>query len=491
MESSPPLDPIVLWDGVTVSYKSATEQRASSYTCKGLGLLRYGHAYEPDIRAYIPPANAHLTKAGKPRVNKLHIKHFPLEWWKAQCAFRGLGIGGKIGELQARLRDVKAGDKPMIKDLRDLEEKANMEFRVKNAAARDAEAAREKAEADKAEAETIQFLETNFPTGTSGADEDKIMMIEANTRFELSNCARKLGLAYSYFAPRYMVSPYQCWEIVGRRASSVEKKKLELRGKDNENIEECDKKRKREEEAKREAEEEAYINKRQRVMDHAVKNKSKDWDVAGTWKIRCPEIEKQFGCPPGSILPLDRPSMNDLSMEIFWKETSKGTQLFAKFDLGILTGYMRFERQRSTGQESKGVPVQKQSKISAHHSNDNYNDIVSESYDLDRRSPTPESFYLSSSAARPSDRCPTWNYRWRGNDECRNYIQWDSDEKAYEITFEEPMGTKLRGTFCCSFLDECEFTGIKLGLGGDSSFDISEEWADRSSRAPSSGWGRW
>jgi hypothetical protein len=491
MEFSPPLDPIVLWDGVTVSYKSATEQRASSYTCKGEGLLRYGHAYEPDIRAYIPPANAHLTKAGKPRVNKLHIKHFPLEWWKAQCAFRGLGIGGKIGELQARLRDVKAGDKPMIKDLRDLEEKANMEFRVKNAAARDAEAAREKAEADKAEAETIQFLETNFPTGTSGADEDKIMMIEANTRFELSNCARKLGLAYGYFAPRYMVSPYQCWEIVGRRASSVEKKKLELRGKDNENIEECDKKRKREEEAKREAEEQVYINKRQRVMDHAVKNKSKDWDVAGTWKIRCPEIEKQFGCPPGSILPLDRPSMNDLSMEIFWKETSKGTQLFAKFDLGILTGYMRFERQRSTGQESKGVPVQKQSKISAHHSNDNYNDIVSESYDLDRRSPTPESFYLSSSAARPSDRCPTWNYRWRGNDECRNYIQWDSDEKAYEITFEEPMGTKLRGTFCCSFLDECEFTGIKLGLGGDSSFDISEEWADRSSRAPSSGWGRW
>ena len=103
MEFSTPLDPIVLWDGVTVSYKSATEQRASSYTCNGNGLLRYCHAYEPDIRAYIPPANAHLTKAGKPHVNKLHIKHFPLEWWKVQCAFRGLGSGGRIGELQARL----------------------------------------------------------------------------------------------------------------------------------------------------------------------------------------------------------------------------------------------------------------------------------------------------------------------------------------------------------------------------------------------------
>jgi hypothetical protein len=214
-------------------------------------------------------------------------------------------------------------------------------------------------------------------------------------------------------------------------------------------------------------------------MDHAVKNKSKDWDVTGTWKIRCPEIEKQFGCPLGLISPLDRRSMDDLSMKIYWKEMPKGPQLFAKFDLGILTGYMRFEKQELTSQASKGASVQKQTKISAHH------------YDSDRRRPTPESFYLSSSATRPSDRCPTWNYRWRGDDESRNYIQWGSDEKAYEITFEDPMGTKLRGSFCCSFLDECEFTGIKLGLGGDSSFDISEEWSDRSSRAPSSGWGRW
>jgi hypothetical protein len=246
MKSGPPLHPIALWDGIKVSYKSTTEQRASSYTCKGEGLLRYGHAYEPDIRAYIPPANAHLTKAGKPRIIKLKFKEFPLEWWKAQSAFSGFSIGGKIEELQARLRDAKAGDKPMIKELRDLEEKSNIEFRVKNAAARDAEAAREKAEVDKAEAETIQFLETNFPTATSGADEDKIMMIEANTRFELSDCARKLGLVYSYFGPRYIPShqPYQCWDVVGRKASSVEKKILELRGKDNDNIKERDKKRK-------------------------------------------------------------------------------------------------------------------------------------------------------------------------------------------------------------------------------------------------------
>jgi hypothetical protein len=225
-------------------------------------------------------------------------------------------------------------------------------------------------------------------------------------------------------------------------------------------------------------------------MEHAVKNKSKDWDVTGTWKIRCPEIEKEYGRPSLSMMPLDRPSMDNLSMEIFWKETPKGPQLFAKFDLGIMTGYMRFERQEVTGQASKGVSGQKQTKILTHHSNDKYSDVAYGSYDLDRRSPTPESFHLSSSATRPSDRCLTWNYRWRGNDKSRNYIQWGSDEKAYEITFEEPMGTKLRGTFCCSFLDECEFTGTKLGLGRDSSFDISE-WADRSSRAPSSGWRRW
>jgi hypothetical protein len=108
----------------------------------------------------------------------------------------------------------------MIKDLKDLEEKLNMEFRVKNAAARDRKAATKKAEEDKPEAKTIQFLEANFPKTGSGTDEDKVLAIPANTHFELASCARRLGLAYNYFYPYHIES----WEIVGRRPSSVEKR---------------------------------------------------------------------------------------------------------------------------------------------------------------------------------------------------------------------------------------------------------------------------
>jgi hypothetical protein len=166
----------------------------------------------------------------------------------------------------------------MIKDLKDLEEKSNMEFRVKNAAARDRKAATKKAEDDKAEAKTIQLLEANFPKTGSGTDGDKVLAIPANTHFELASCARRLGLAYNYFYPYHIES----WEIVGRRPSSVEKKTSELRSKDNERLQEYERKRKGEAAVKREADEETYLNKPQKFMDHAVKNKSEHWDVAGT-----------------------------------------------------------------------------------------------------------------------------------------------------------------------------------------------------------------
>jgi hypothetical protein len=55
------------------------------------------------------------------------------------------------------------------------------------------------------------------------------MLIAANTHFELSSCARRLGLAYNYFYPHHIES----WEIVTHPAFSVEKKTSELRSKDN------------------------------------------------------------------------------------------------------------------------------------------------------------------------------------------------------------------------------------------------------------------
>jgi hypothetical protein len=81
----------------------------------------------------IPPADPTRTKADKLMANKLRMEKMPLDWWKAQCPFRGMSIAGKIGELQARMR--AALNANMTQEICDLQERSNKEYRIKNAEA--------------------------------------------------------------------------------------------------------------------------------------------------------------------------------------------------------------------------------------------------------------------------------------------------------------------------------------------------------------------
>jgi hypothetical protein len=112
---------------------------------------------------------------------------------------------------------------------------------------------------------------------------------------------------------------------------------------------------------------------------------------------------------------------------------------------------------------------------------DDEEDANSDDYNNERRSPTPEAFYLGSTQ-KPSPKSPTWNYRWRGQEQGECEIQLYSDEKAYQITLSGQGGTNLAGTFGGSFCEDCEFTGKKISMGGKA-IDIGEEWEDHSERA--------
>jgi len=93
---------------------------------------------------------------------------------------------------------------------------------------------------------------------------------------------------------------------------------------------------------------------------------------------------------------------------------------------------------------------------------------------------TNSSFYLPQ-AAKPTPSTPTWAFRWRG-EEREGPICIGSDEYPYQITFEEPKGTKLSGSFGGFDCGDCTFTGTKVEMAHSYGRNINYEWSSYSQR---------
>jgi hypothetical protein len=106
------------------------------YTSTGNGLRRNGHTFEANMTPYLPP----LTKKGVPYKNFRSSKC--INWWQAQCLFRGLPHKGDWEVLQASL---SSGPDIMIQPLLDLEARLNFTCEEKNELL-EAEADQQKAE---------------------------------------------------------------------------------------------------------------------------------------------------------------------------------------------------------------------------------------------------------------------------------------------------------------------------------------------------------
>ena len=104
-------------------------------------------------------------------------------------------------------------------------------------------------------------------------------------------------------------------------------------------------------------------------------------------------------------------------MEIFTEETKRVLQMFAQFDLSIIEGVMRFERQQGSGKSSTGSTKGSGSneKKCKREDSEDEDESDEDEDEYDSRSPTPEAFFLGK-VVMPSQKHSNWIYRWRGKE---------------------------------------------------------------------------
>jgi hypothetical protein len=420
----------------------------------GCRLNYRGHGYHENLESFFP--RIALTKAGKVAKRQVIPPKQPVDWWKAQCAFRGLNSTGTIQELQNHLKAHPNAQR--MQGLTDLEATIAMEYKQKREAAQRAAKLEQDAKDAEALSQTKKFLQAQFP---AGHDPGKAIVVDGGSHFDLHGVASSLGLRTRE------IGVFKLCIIIGSATAR----------------EEAEKKRKEAEKKRKEIE----ARKAQRKYESVVKasGTEKNWvDVTGVYQIKCAEIEEQW---PDDI---DRDGMK---LRIQCVTTKKGPQMYAEFDFGVLKGAFRFERQDNEKPITK--PVKKTGDKRKREAYDEAGEADKDDYDGygGPRSPTPEAFYLGSTQM-PSVKRPTWNYRWRGREAGENVIDLSADEKAYSLTFSGPGGTLLTGTFGASVLETCKFTGKKISMS-DEPMDIGEIWADHNERAYSREccrrWGGW
>jgi hypothetical protein len=319
----------------------------------------------------------------------------------------------------------------MTKELVELEKKAKAEWNVKVGV--NQRIARQKYEDQQRKDEQNGVNRLNAIFDDNGVTMASMFKKDCEG---LDHAAKKMGLAF-----RWIRSPIICltfewddyWIIVGRTVADVEAKHAEVIQEDEDRILAQEMQEEEEENAARDAETKLHSS----IADLSAQKG--DWDVTGTWKITGPEFH-------------DRNSGNNqkMNLRIYRVSGTKVSQMFAKFDFGIVKGWLRFEdpaiQPISTGQKRK------------------------------RRA--WDSFLIPLDT-KPSPGCPTWHYRWRGRGNGGDgYLEHGSDEYLCSITFSGKGGCTLSGTFNSDFL-ECEFTGVKLGIVNPveaSGVAIDDQW---------------
>jgi hypothetical protein len=450
MDSTPALEPIVIRD-IYVKHTNGT------YMCDGRRIQFNGHGYDKHVAQYMPPTEPVRTQKGTIAVHQPKFPKMALAWWQAQCAFRGLNPKGTIAQLQSNLRGHE--EDPIPKDILDFEERSKKEFRVKNEEAWEDNWLHKMSDEKKAAQNPRRYLVETFPAEGKSKD---VVVINVEHSHYLEDLAEELGLEVdSTDLPpdkdRQWNTPWikRCVVVghdIGAVAEKIRSIKREAKRVKMEQQEE-------EQELGRENKE--LKQKRKREQEEALA-KCKDWDVTGKWKISCSHIEEGWDA-------------EDLTLDIYLDETAKGPQMFSEFDFGAIKGVFRFERQDDD--ERDNASDDGESKSEGESDEEGQNDLEEED-DEEERSPTPEAFYFGSTT-QPSAKYPTWNYRYRGEEQGEGVIELGSDDDLYSITFYGPKGRTLKGKFGGSAFGDCTFTGVKVGIGGSGSIDIAEEWASR------------
>ncbi|KAF7954609.1 hypothetical protein EAE96_005728 [Botrytis aclada] len=437
----------------------------------GYGMKSNSHTFDSNLETRFPSTDEGGTRSES--------------FWKAQCFFRGLRRTGTIYEWIDRLR--KDGHKPMVPKLIALEKAMRNDYNTRYIITRNGlEEEKRKAEVEnedrwknelndieKARQYPEKFLRENFPIVLDSEQEIAVFMtIDSLSAAEIQKAALSLGLIYkSLEVSKFDELPLQrdlCSLIhiaVGRTEPAVKDKLQEIHQIRSKAIQKA---------------REAIKNARDvisKAHDDVIRaSDDKTWDVTGDWHISCLEMEKRWNTP--------------LTLKIYSQESDGQSQMFGEFNFGGVLGLFRFEQQFPTI-ETKSARIPnlnvKRGQITSRKSEKEKKGGKDKDIECTRLSSKrlwcnsiPEAFSFPATE-KPSSHNHTFNYRWRGK------YKIDSEpipgQYLCSITFSEPLGTTLTGTFggdlYKTWKEDMVFTGVKVGIGGPSSIDIEKEWYDR------------
>lgn len=437
----------------------------------GYGIKSNSHTFDSNLETRFPSADGCGTLSES--------------FWKAQCFFRGLKRTGTVYEMIDRLR--KDGHKPMLPKLIALETAMDDDYNIRYIIAREElEKEKQKAEAEqesrwnnelddleKARKNPEKFLKEKFPTFLDSEQENVVFMtIDSSLVAEIRKAALSLGLTYKSLEVSKFDEPPRRRDLcslihitVGGSEPAVENKLQDIHQIRGKAIQKA---------------REAMKNARDVIseaQDDVIRaSRDKNWDVTGDWHISCLEMERRWSTP--------------LTLKIYSQKSDGQFQMFGEFNFGGVSGLFRFEQQFPTV-ETKSVRLAdlnvKRGKITFKKNEKKKKDGNDDDIECTRLKAKrlwcksrPEAFSFPA-RDKPSSHNPTWNYRWRGE------YKIDSEpvpgQYLCSITFSEPLGTTLTGTFggdlYKAWREDMVFTGVKVGILGPPSIDIEEEWHER------------
>ncbi|KAF7976133.1 hypothetical protein HWV62_7427 [Athelia sp. TMB] len=426
------------------------------FTCDGSGILLNSIPFVPTSHFFPAAVEDEIVS---PRQ--------PIKWWMAQCTYRGLDTSGRMRTLQERVRS--AQNVGMTDEIRALEEKLKADFWARNMETHESRW-RSFSDIQKAEEDCERFLRERYlgrePASDAFSWERRYMdlgtdlpwlLLDHDSHSSLSpaettNLARKLGLVCETNRSHIVVGPNtQAVAVMMQdiceqaRRDGAQRYMARKSAKAHRRVVAAEKR--------------ARAKTRTLAVLNGWSKPEEEWDVSGTWEIRCKDFEKDYRYATGDT------RRKKCRLVIVSEPVSEGSRMWASFAFLHWNGVFRFE-------------------------NDDSRETPADEGGLSNSPPNP----------RPSIHNRTWYYQWRGF----RWLSYQSepgweDSQRGEIAFDVSSST-LHGTLETSYDTErttVHFTGRKISRstphadpfsdGGDTDItaqDLAQEWMvwDRNDR---------
>ncbi|KAF1995552.1 hypothetical protein P154DRAFT_623911 [Amniculicola lignicola CBS 123094] len=270
------------------------------HTYDGYDLARSGTGFQTDLSDYFPIIFSNgVTNKSKSRGKQQRS----IDWWRAQCAFRGLATSGGV-----------------------LEKKAKLEWKNLEVINRRRARQRYHEEKSKDEQKGIEHLRPVFIDNDATA----VFVFKKDCQ-GIQFAAQKVGLHFKWiYSENSFLDLDSEWIIIGRTLVDVEAKAAAIRQEREDRVLAQDMQRAEEEKAARGAQTMKEARVQASVADLSATQG--EWDVTGAWKISYPDFHDP-----------DYYGEQEPTLTIYRIDGTKVSQMFGKFDFGTVKGWLRFE----------------------------------------------------------------------------------------------------------------------------------------------------